>query len=52
MTSMFLAKVIPLVSLFISGAWAQFDMAKCGTGYEWVRTDARRYDRSGLEWFL
>jgi len=33
---MFLAKVVPLVSLFVSGVWAQLDQAQCATGFEWV----------------
>jgi len=34
---MFLAKVVPLVFLSVSGVWAQFDMAQCQTGFEWNR---------------
>lgn len=46
---MFLARVVPLISLFISGAWAQVDMAQCNTGHEWVRTDLRffKHKRQG-----
>ena len=33
---MFLAKVVPLVSLLVSGVWAQTDQAQCATGFEWV----------------
>lgn len=33
---MFLAKVVPLVFLSVSGVWAQFEMAQCQTGYDWV----------------
>jgi len=32
---MFLSKVIPLAAIFVSGAWAQFDMAQCPTGFDW-----------------
>ena len=35
-TLMFLIKVVPLISLFVSGVWAQLDMAQCKAGYEWV----------------
>ena len=29
---------LPLVSLLVSGAWAQVsEMAQCSAGYEWVR---------------
>jgi len=34
---MFLSTVIPLASLFVSGVWAQFEMAQCKTGFEWNR---------------
>ena len=38
MTSTSLAKVIPLVFLFISGARAQITaMAQCSPGFQWVR---------------
>jgi len=37
MSSMFLAKLVPLASLFVSGVWAQLDMAECKTGYDWNR---------------
>lgn len=32
---MSLLKVIPLFAFFVSGAWAQFDMAQCASGSEW-----------------
>ena len=33
---MFLKKVVPLVFLFVSGVWAQLEMAQCPANYEWV----------------
>jgi hypothetical protein len=32
---MLLSKVIPLAVVFVSGAWAQFDMAQCAAGNDW-----------------
>jgi hypothetical protein len=32
---MLLSKVLPLVAVFASGAWAQFDMAQCASGFDW-----------------
>jgi len=42
MATRFLLRVIPL---FVSGVWAQFDMAQCLTGWEWVRSDIRFFLR-------
>jgi hypothetical protein len=47
---MFISKVAPLAAIFISGVWAQFDMAQCNPGFDWVRAYLpsfffrRRYD--------
>lgn len=38
-TPMFLVKLLPLVSLFISRAWAQLEMAQCVAGFGWVCAD-------------
>jgi len=41
MTYGFLSKVVLLVLLSVSGVWAQFDMAECKPGREWVRSVTR-----------
>jgi hypothetical protein len=32
---MLVSRVVPLVVIFVSGAWAQFDMAQCPSGFDW-----------------
>ena len=41
MTPGFLSKAILFSLLFVSGAWAFIDMAKCRPGWEWVRSNLR-----------
>ena len=52
-TSMFLGRIVPLVSLFVSGIWAQSDsVAQCEPGYEWVRADLSSFSDMSVESLL
>ena len=41
---MLASKILPLVAVFVSGVWAQFNQAACPSGFDWVGATALDVD--------